>query len=434
MVDTIGAIQLVVLFLLLLLSSFFSSSETALSSIGRVKARSLEEEGRKHSKTLNKVLDNYDKMLTTILIGNNVVNIVASALATTFALRTFGSFAVSITTGILTLLVLIFGEIVPKTAARKNAENLSLFIAPIIRFLMIIFSPIVFLVDKLSSGILFLFGQNRNSNDVITETELRTYVDVSHEDGVIKKDEHKMINNVFDFSDSVAKDIMIPRIDLTSVEMDTSYEDVMKVFSESMYTRLPVYACEKENIRGFINVKDLFFLSEKEKEEFAISHYLREAYYTYEYKKTNDLMLEMRKAALSVSFVNNEYGETVGMITLEDLLEEIVGEIRDEYDDDEDNFIVEQDGGYLILGSVKLEDVNDSIGTDFESEDYDSIGGLILDELDRIPRDKESVTLEDGTVLTVCGMKQNRILKVFVKLPEKTAEEESQDAADAVEE
>ncbi|MCQ2524539.1 MAG: hemolysin family protein [Lachnospiraceae bacterium] len=423
--DTVGAIQIVVLIVLLLLSSFFSSSETALSSIGRVKARSLEEEGRKHAKVLNLVLDNYDKMLTTILIGNNIVNIAASALATTFALRMFGSYAISIATGILTLLVLIFGEIVPKTAARKNAEFMSLSFAPIIRFLMIVLSPIVFIVDKLSGGILILFGQNLKKGDVITETELRTYVDVSHEDGVIKKDEHKMINNVFDFSDSVAKDIMIPRIDLTSVEMDSSYDEVMSVFEESMYTRLPVYACEKENIRGFINVKDLFFLSDKDKEEFAISHYLREAYYTYEFKKTNDLMLEMRKAALSISFVNNEYGETVGMITLEDLLEEIVGEIRDEYDSDEDNFIVEENGGYMILGSVKLEDVNDSIGTEFSSEDYDSIGGLILDELDRIPRDKESVTLEDGTILTVCGMKQNRILKVFVKLPEVAADDET---------
>lgn len=420
--DTIGVIQLVILFVLLALSAYFSSSETALSSIGRVKARSLEEEGRKHAKVLNKVLDDYDKMLSTILIGNNIVNISASALATTFTMRIFGNVYVSVATGILTLLVLIFGEIVPKTAARKNADKLALFIAPSIKGLMVILMPLVFVVDKLSTGILIILRQNNDTGETITETELRTYVDVSREDGVIENDEHTMINNVFDFSDSVAKDIMIPRIDLTSVELSTTYEELMKVFQDSMYTRLPVYEGDVEDIKGFINIKDLFFLTDEAKEKFQIKDYLREGYYTYEFKKTNDLMIEMRKENASISFVINEYGETVGMITLEDLLEEIVGEIRDEYDADEEDFIKAENGGFLILGSVKLEDVNDAIGSKFESEDYDSIGGLVLDQLDRMPHDHEKVELEDGTTLKVCGIKQNRIVKVFVKLPNPPAE------------
>ncbi len=423
--DTVGVIQLAVIVVLVFLSAFFSSCETALSSIGRVKARSLEEEGVKHSHTLNKVLDDYDKMISTILIGNNIVNISASALTTTFVIRVFGNVYVSVATGVLTLVVLLFGEIVPKSAARKNAQKLGLFMAPIIRSLMFVLTPLVFVVDKLSKAILALLGQNKNNDETITESELRTFVDVGKEDGVIESDEHTMINNVFDFSDSVAKDIMIPRIDLTSIELSADYDEVMKVFYKSMYTRLPVYEEDVENIIGFINIKDLFFLSDNDKETFTIKKYIREAYYTYEYKKTNDLMLEMREAASSISFVNNEYGETVGMVTLEDLLEEIVGEIRDEYDADEENFIKKVDGGYLIMGNVKLEDVNDSIGTDFESEDYDTIGGLVLDQLDRLPNDHERVTLDDGTVLTVCGVKRNRISKVFVKLPEESEEQEN---------
>ena len=285
---------------------------------------------------------------------------------------------------------------------------------------MVILFPIVVVVNAVSKFILFIFRQGDATDHHITESELRSYVDVSKEDGAIEEDEHDIINNVFDFRDSVAKDIMIPRIDMTSISIDATYKEVMKVFRDSMYTRLPVYKEEKENIVGFINIKDLIRL--KDSESFKVSKYLRNAYYTYEYKKTNDLMLEMRKASMNLTFVNNEYGETVGMITLEDLLEEIVGEIRDEYDADEERQIVETEDGYLIEARMKLEDINDSLGTDFKSEDYDSIGGLILDQLDRIPADQEEVTLLDGTLLKVCGIKQNRIVKVLVKLPEKETE------------
>jgi CBS domain containing-hemolysin-like protein len=419
--DTEGVIQLLILFFLLLLSAFFSSAETALSSVSRAALRAMEEEGKKNAKMLSKVLNDYDRMLSTILVGNNIVNLSASSLATIFTMKLFGNAYVSLSTGILTFLVLIFGEIVPKTWARRNAKKVSLFFSYPIRFFMVILFPIVVVVNAVSGFILFIFRQGSASDHHITESELRSYVDVSKEDGAIEEDEHDIINNVFDFRDSVAKDIMIPRIDMTSISIDATYKEVMKVFRESMYTRLPVYKEEKENIVGFINIKDLIRL--KDSESFKVSKYLRNAYYTYEYKKTNDLMLEMRKASMNLTFVNNEYGETVGMITLEDLLEEIVGEIRDEYDADEERQIVETEDGFLIEARMKLEDINDSLGTDFKSEDYDSIGGLILDQLDRIPSDQEEVTLPDGTLLKVCGIKQNRIVKVLVKLPEKEAED-----------
>lgn len=423
--DTTGVIELIVLFLLLVFSAFFSSAETALSSLGKVKLRALEEEGRKHAKTLNKVMNNYDRVITTILIGNNIVNLSASSLATTLTIRIWGNVYISLATGILTFLVLIFGEIVPKTWARRNCEKLSLSFAPVIRMLMVVMYPVVFLIENVAKFFLFILGQSKDNGNTITETELRTYVDVSHEEGVIESDEKTFINNVFDFSDSNVKDIMIPRIDMISISEDSSYKDVMKVFRESMYTRLPVYREEIENIIGFINIKDL--IRSKDPSAFAVGKFLREAYYTYEFKKTNDLLIEMRDSSQNLAFVLNEYGETVGMVTLEDLLEEIVGQIRDEYDSDEEQMIQEVDGGYLIEAKVKLEDINDELGTKFDSEDYDSIGGLILDQIDRIPEDGETVTLEDGTILKVQGLRMNRIVKVLVTLPEREEEGEAEE-------
>lgn len=419
--DTVEIVELVILCVLILLSAFFSSAETSLSMINRAKLRAMEEEKRRHVKVLSKVLDNYDRMLSTILIGNNIVNISASALATTLTIRLWGNAFVSLATGILTFLVLIFGEIVPKTVARYHSDSLALVFSLPIRFLMVVLFPVVFIIDNFSGILLRLFGIKKDTENQITETELRSYVDVSHEDGVIENDEHTIINNVFDFSDSVAKDIMIPRIDMVTLPEEASYREVIKVFRESMYTRIPIYRGEKENIIGFINIKDLIRL--KNPQSFELSKFLREAYYTYEYKKTSDLLIEMRTRGMNLAFVNNEYGATVGMVTLEDLLEEIVGEIRDEYDQDEAEQIIKVDGGFLIEAKMKLEDVNDAINTKFESEDYDSIGGLVLDQLDRIPEDNEMVTLDDGTTLTVRGIKQNRIVKVFVVIKEKETEE-----------
>lgn len=423
--DTTDVINITSLFILLIFSAFFSSAETALSLVTKVKLHAMEEEGKKHVKLLNKIMDNYDRVITTILIGNNIVNLSASSLATIITLKLWGNIYVSVTTGVLTFIVLIFGEIVPKTIARRKSDEMALSFAPIINIIIIVLFPIVFIIENFSKFILFILGQSKDDSNTITESELRSYVDVSKEDGVIESDEHQIISNVFDFSDSIAKDIMIPRIDMTTISYDATYKEVMKVFRDSMYTRLPVYKGEIENIIGFINVKDLLRL--KAPETFNVSKFLREAYYTFEYKKTSDLLIEMRSSSKNLSFVNNEYGETVGMITLEDLLEEIVGQIRDEYDADEYEQITKDDDGYLIEAKMKLEDINDVLGTDFASDDYDSIGGLVLDQLDRIPEDSESVILENGTVLKVCGIKSNRIDKVHVTLPKSEENEEATD-------
>ena len=309
--DTV--IKLLILLVLLALSAFFSASETALSTVNRIKIRTLCEEGNRRAQTLNGVLDQYSKMLSAILIGNNIVNLSASSLATSLAIDVWGNMAVGIATGILTILVLLFGEIVPKTSAMLNAERISLAIAGIIRALMWILTPVIFLIDMLSNGILRLIGVDpKQKASTLTESELRTLVDVSHEDGVIESEEKEMINNVFDFSDSVARDIMIPRINMTTVSVNASYQEVLHIFRDSMYTRIPVYEDDQDHIIGIINIKDFLLLTNKE--NFQIRNILRDVYYTYEFKPTSDLMLEMREKGEAVSMVLDEYGATAGMI------------------------------------------------------------------------------------------------------------------------
>lgn len=424
--DASGVIQLVFLAVLILLSAFFSSAETALSTVNRVRIRTLAEEGNKRAIKVNQVLEKYSKMLSTILIGNNIVNLSASALATTLAIQI--SLPVGIATGILTVVVLLCGEIIPKTWAMTSSEKISLTYCNIIYGLMQLLTPVIFLVDKLANGILFLLHIDPNKKaNAMTEAELRTYVDVSHEDGVIESEEREMIYNVFDFSDAQAKDIMIPRINMVTVSIDDNYQDVLAVFRESMYTRLPVYQDDNDNIVGFINIKD-FILTENEA-DFSIKNIIRNAHYTYEFKKVADLLYELREKTTSVTFVLNEYGATVGMITLEDLLEEIVGEIRDEYDEDEAELIQEVgERTWLVEGSMKLDDINHELGTSLDSEDYDSIGGLIIECLDRLPEDNEEVTLPNGIHLKVQGIDQNRIVKVLMTLPEEEKESEQEEA------
>ncbi len=429
--ETSDVAQLIIIIVLIFLSGFFSSAETAFSTLNRVRMRNLEEEGNKKAARVNKILESYSKMLSAILIGNNIVNLTASSLTTAFVIGVCGNAYIGVGTGILTIVVLLGGEIIPKTWANLNSEKLALAYSSVIYALMKVMTPVIFIVDLLSNGILKLLHVDPNKKmDTITESELKTYVDVSHEDGQIESDEREMIYNIFEFSDTCVKDIMIPRTNMVTVNADESVNDLIKVFHESMYTRIPVYQEDKDSMIGFVNIKDLFIARISGQKNITLKSLLREAYYTYEYKKNADLLLEMREKSMNVAFVLNEYGSTVGMVTLEDLLEELVGEIRDEYDEDEKELIQKiDDRSYLIEGSMNLSDINDSIGTSLNSDDYDSIGGIIIGQLDRLPEDNESVVLADGTTLQVKGIDQNRILHVLLTLPEPKEEETDEEAS-----
>ena len=416
--DSSDVTQIIILVILVFLSGFFSSAETALTTCNKIKMRSLAESGNTKAKRVLKITDDSGKMLSAILVGNNIVNLSASSLSTSLAIKFGGSIAVGIATGIITLLILIFGEISPKTLATLYADNISLAYAGIIGFLMKILTPVIFLVNKLAMFFLFMMRVNpHKGQSMMTEDELRTIVDVSHEEGVIETEEREMINNVFDFGDALAKEVMVPRIDMTSVNIDSTYEDLLDIFREDHFTRLPVYEDSTDNIIGIINVKDLLLCEDRE--HFSVRSILRQPYYTYEHKNTSELLIEMRQSSINIAIVLDEYGATAGLITLEDLLEEIVGEIRDEYDDDEEDPIQKiNDREYMVQGSMNLEDLGEILDLELTSEDYDSIGGYLIELLDHLPTAGESVLTPEGLYLRVEDMEKNRINKIFLRLPE----------------
>ena len=430
--DTTGVIQIVTLIILVILSGFFSSAETAYSTVNRVRMRTLAEENHKGAVRVLGILEHYGKMLSTILIGNNIVNLSASSVATTFAIKIWGNYAVGIITGVLTFVVLLFGEIIPKTWAMQRSEKITLAYSRVIRLLMTLLTPIIFIIDKLSNWILRLLHISSEGNTFsITEKELKTYVDVSHEGGVIESEERELIYNVFDFGDTVAKDIMIPRIQMTTVPIDATYQELLSTFQDSMFTRIPVYDDDPDHIIGVVNIKD--FILVKDKEKFQLKKILREAYYTYEYKSVSDLLMEIRERSLSIAFVLSEYGATVGMITMEDMIEELVGEIRDEYDADEEELIQEiDDGQYLVEAQMKLDDINDALDIELDSEDYDSVGGLMIEKLERLPQDKETIVLDNGISLQAEGVQDNRIVKVVLTIPAPDDEAKEEPAESSV--
>lgn len=427
--DPSDAIQLLILFLLLILSAFFSSAETALTTVNRIRMRSLAEDGNKRAATVLKILDHQEKMLSAILIGNNIVNLSSSSLATLLATRIFGSAGAGIATGILTLCILVFGEISPKNLASVHSEKLSMLYAGIIYNLMTILTPVIFIVNLLARGFMWLLHVDMDRrDDAYTEDELRVIMDVSHEEGVIESEERRMINNVFDFDDSCAKDIMVPRIDMQFIDVNATYDEVLDAIRTQMYTRMPVYEDTTDNVIGILNIKDLILIGKTK--DFQVRSYMREAYYTYEFKKTSELFMDMKNNSIAMAIVLDEYGATAGLVTLEDLIEEIVGEIRDEYDADElDDIKKISDREYSIDASIRLDDLNDALELDFQSEDYDSLGGLIIGLLDRLPEAGE--TVQDGNyIFTVESIDKNRIERIRLLLPEPEQDEDSQNQED----
>ena len=414
--DTDSIAQIIIIIILLLLSAFFSSAETAFTMVNKIRIRSLIEDGNKRAITVGKIIDNSGKMLSAILIGNNIVNISASALMTSLTIHLWGSYATGIATGVMTVLVLIFGEITPKTTATIYAEKFALVYAPVVYFIMFIFTPVIFIIDMLSGVILKLIHVDANNkHNKITEEELRTFVQVSHEDGVIESNEKKIINNLFDFGDTEAKDVMIPRIDMTLADVNTGYDDIIELFRETKYTRIPIYEGNPDNVIGILNIKDLIL---SQHNDFNIRSIMRKPFFTYEHKNTSELFNVMQRSSHSISIVLDEYGSTAGMITTEDLLEEIVGEIRDEYDTDEtDPFIKVGHYSYLVDGSYKLDDLNDSLNLKFTSQDNDSIGGFIIEKLDRFPDIGEQFDI-DNVHFKIERASSNRIELVLIKLPE----------------
>ena len=411
-----SGISQILIIVCVVLSAYFSATETAFNSVNRIRLKSLAEKGDEKAALVLKLLEEYDKLLTTILIGNNLVNIAATALATVLFVRLLGEDrGTGIATLVITLVLLVFGEVTPKTMASREADSMALRFAPVIRLLMILFTPLVAVVNHLAALALRILGAGgERPTDVMTEEELRTIVQVGHEEGVIETGEREMIDNVFDLGETEVRDIMVPRIDMTWVEEDADMETVLGIFRRDKYTRIPVCRETADTVVGILNVKDLI-LRDPDK-EFHIRDLMREPLFTYEQKKTSELMREMSRKCSSIAIVLDEYGVTAGLITLEDILEEIVGEIRDEYDSDEEKDIVRTgQGEYLVSAAIRLTDLNDALGLELASENYESLGGFVMEHLDHLPEPGE--TLETaGLHFTVEKMERQRIDKIRIKL------------------
>ena len=412
-----AVVRLIILGFLLILSAFFSSAETAFTSVNKIRIKTLADEGSKRAALLLSLIDNSAKFLSTILIGNNIVNIAASSLTTTLAIDLFGNTAIGIATGILTLLILVFGEITPKTMASIHAEKMALSYAPVIKFLVIVFTPITFIVSKLARGVMFIFRIDPDKTDShMTENELLTIVETSAQDGVIESDEQEMITNVVDFGDTLAKDVMVPAINMTCVEDTITYDELIEVFRADQYSRMPVYHESRDTITGIIWAKDLLVKYDSTK-EFKVADYMREPFFTYEYKKTSELMSELKNKYKSMAIVLDEYGTTAGLLTIEDLIEEIVGEIRDETDTDEvDSVRKLSERIFEASGAASLDDVNKITGLELSSDDYDSIAGHVIKLLNHMPTPGESA-ISSGVKYTVTSMSRNRVTKVRIELP-----------------
>ncbi len=408
--------SIILLVILIFLSMVFSSSETALTTISKIRLRNMLDEGIKGADKIEKIMEDPKKLLTTILIGNNIVNIGASAVATSIAIEKAGTgagnnaSAVGIVTGVLTFVILVFGEITPKNLATRNAEKVSLVVAPFLNICMWVFAPVALILNFISSGIIKLLGGDIDAySPIITEAELKTLVNVSQEEGVLEIDEQKMIHNVFDFSDYTAEEVMTPRTDIVAISYDTSYEEIIEIFDREKYSRIPVFKESTDDIVGLLYLKDFIF----SKEAFNIDDYLREVFFTYESKPIKELFAEMRSSRNNMAIVLDEYGGIEGLVTLEDLIEEIVGEILDE--NDEEAAVIENinENEFIVDGSTKLEDIEDDIGVTLVSDDFETIGGYVTGIAGKIPEQNEMVE-DEFYKFEVIEVEKNRVEKVRV--------------------
>lgn len=410
-----ASLQIIMLIFLLILSSYFSMSETALTSLNKIRIRNMVDQGVKNATIIRDITKDTNKLLSAILIGNNVVNIAASAITTSLAIDIFGSSGVAIATGILTLIILIFGEIIPKTIASRNSEKIALILVKPISICITIFTPIISVLNFITNSFFKILKINLDDKKpTITESELLTMVNVSHEEGVLEIDEREMINNVVDFGNYNAKDIMVQRTDIVAINVEASYDELIQIFKNETFSRIPVFEENIDNIIGILSLKDILFIENNL--NFNIRSFMREPYFTYESKPLRELFSQMRTKRMPMVIILDEYGGTAGMVTLEDMLEEIVGDISDEYDENLEEIKIITENEYVVEGSTKIEDVNEMLGTSFKSDDFDSIGGFVIGIMGRFPEKDESIE-ENGVKFIIEQIDKNRIeeIRILIK-------------------
>jgi gliding motility-associated protein GldE len=404
--------NLIALIILFMLSAFFSGSETALMSVNRIRIKELANQGDKKAETVENLLENHTRLLTTILIGNNLVNIAASAIATSLAIDFFGNKGVGIATGIVTFIVLVFGEITPKAIGNKRAVKYSKLVAPYLYWLERIIAPVISLFEFI---IRIVVGEgNLLSTSFLSEEEIRRFVNVSEEEGVIKRTERKMINSIFEFDDTSVREVMVPRIDMFCISEDMELDEVVKRAVDMGYSRIPVYKETIDRIVGLLYVKDLLQLLTTEEKKVFLTDLMRPAYFIPESKKINELLTEMKKRKVHMAIVLDEYGGTAGLITIEDLLEEIVGDIQDEYDLEPRQIEFVNENTILVDARVSIDELNELLPEPLgDEENYETISGFILYHLGYLPREGEKLEFNNLSI-NIEEIGQNRIEKVKI--------------------
>ena len=415
-------ILVIIFFLCILLSAFFSGSEVALLSITRSKVRTLLARGGKDAQALATLKRSPDHIIITVLIANTLVNVGAATIATALAIEIFGSIGIGIATGVVVLLLLVFGEIGPKMLAVRFTEPVALAVARPILLLATILSPVLWVFDRLSRSMELT---KAFAKPAITEEEIRGWIELGREEGTLEKEEEQMLFNVLEFGDTTAREVMTPRVNVTMIDEGDTLPQAVAIFKETGFSRLPVFSGETGNVTGLLNVKEVFPVVLEQRQGVGIRELMHEPYFAPETAKIDDLLKELQKRKIHMGFVLDEYGEFAGIITVEDILEELVGEILDEFDQDEPEIQTVEPGVWLVNGQVRVWDANERLGISLPLEgSYDTLGGLVIERLGHIPRRGETVSLDGpGLTLTVIQMLGRRVGRVKVTLPQATAGE-----------
>ncbi|MDD1682176.1 MAG: hemolysin family protein [Methanoregula sp.] len=408
------ALEIFLFIVCVIFSAFFSSSEVALISMTRAKVRTLDNENRVGSHALVALKESPEHLLTTILIGNNIVNIAAASIATAIAIKMFGDFGVGIATGFVVIILLVFGEIGPKIYASRASDSFALAVAPIILFLSKLFTPVIWIVERVSPR----FGIGKDTAEpAVTEDEIKEWIDVGKEDGTIEQDEQDMLYSVLEFGDTTAREIMTPRVNVILMEDTISFEEAIRIFNETGFSRIPVYHDQIDNITGILNVKDVFSAMVSHRKDSTVREIMYDPMFVPETKKIDDLLKELRVHRVQMAIVIDEYSSFVGIITVEDILEELVGDILDEFDKEEPGVQELVPGVHVVDAQMWIEEINDILDLALPiDESYETLGGLVIDRLGHLPQHPgEKVEIDNGRItLVVMQMHGRRIVKVKI--------------------
>ncbi|MBL7055932.1 HlyC/CorC family transporter [Candidatus Woesearchaeota archaeon] len=405
--------EIILLIILLILSGFFSGAEVALVSLSRLKCKRLVEEKKSGSLYVQKLKEDTPRMLGTILLGNNVVNVAASAIATSVAIRTFDSFAIGIVTGVMTFLILVFGELTPKLIASHHNEFFSRMVAGPLWYLSIILSPILSVLNFILGKVFTLFGIKPKESKV-TEEEIISMVKIAREEGTIKEMEKNMIHSIFEFDDMDVEEITTPRADMIAIDSKCTVKQAMKVALKKNFSRIPVFEKTNDNIIGIVYVKDLMAYLDKKKDKVQISKVMKRAYFVPETKKISNLLRQFQKRKEHMAVVVDEHGSVSGIVTLEDVLEEIVGEIMDETDKVDPHIRKIGNKIWIVKGKTEIDEINEKLKMNLKGEDYDTFSGFILKYTGKIPNQGEEIAYKKFK-LKIENIAGQRISKVRVE-------------------